>query len=93
MTADEWREARKPEGKKYDLQRPCSRVKVRTAPDNEGSRLVPCGGFCGSLQQFGKGVLGGGIGWEDCGVHHYHWFPASKCEHELIGDAMGCIPP
>ena len=39
--------------------------------------------ICGSLQQFGKGA---GIGWEDCGAHHFHSFPASRCETELIGD-------
>ena len=60
LTVDGWREATTPEGKTHCLQRPCSRVMVARALENEGSRLVrtwfPCGGFCGSLQQFRKGV-------------------------------------
>ena len=31
-------------------------------------------------------VWGAGTGWEDCGAHNYHWFPASKCENGLVGD-------
>ena len=53
-------------GQEVLLDRPCSRVMVGTAPDNEGSRLVrtwfPCRRLCGRLQQFVEMVLCAGIG-------------------------------
>ena len=77
-------------GQEVLLDRPCSRVMVGTAPDNEGSRLVrtwfPCQRPCEGLQQFVEMVLCVGIGWEDCSAHHFHYFPASECETELVGD-------
>ena len=76
-------------GQEVSLDRPCSRVMVGTAPDNEGSRLVrtwfPCRKLRGSLQQFVEMVLRAGVGWKNSIAHDYHCFPASECETEQVG--------